>query len=149
MRFTQLASQKARCIVVACYHGYSRSRRKCACLCHKTTGYKGGRTREPDQNASTSPPFCLWLRQCDGFVRRGERDGLIGNPRMSLAIDVKRPRKEFDFVPKEIECNRAGQVGQVFKFDSAERHRLLREIKNGGAVGIRRGLTEEDDLEIR
>ena len=68
---------------------------------------------------------------------------------MSLAIDVKRPRKEFDFVPKEIECHRAGQVGQVFKFDFAERHRLLRKIKNDAAVDIRRGLAEEDNLEVR
>src|SRR5213596_1257546 len=89
---------------------------------------------------STFPRLRLWLRQCHGFVRRGERDGLIRDPRPNLAIEVKRSRKQFDFVPKEIEGHRAGQVGQVFKFDFAERHRLLRKIKNDGAVGIRRGL---------
>ena len=68
---------------------------------------------------------------------------------MSFAIDVKCPRKEFDFVPKEIECHRAGPVGQVFKFDSAERHRLLRKIKNDDAVDIRPRLAEENNLEVR
>jgi hypothetical protein len=65
---------------------------------------------------------------------------------MSLAIDVKRARQEFDFVPENIECHRAGQVGQIFEFDFAKWNRLLREIKNDGALGTRWGLAGEDNL---
>jgi len=98
---------------------------------------------------STFPRLCLWHRQCRGFVGRGERDGFIRTPRMRLAIDVKRPRKQFDFVPEEIERHRAGQVGKIFKFKFAERNRFLREIKNDRALEVRPRLAEEDNLEVR
>jgi hypothetical protein len=56
---------------------------------------------------------------------------------MRFAVDIKRPRKEFDFVPEKIASHRAGQVGEVFKFDRAERDRLLRNIEGhrGRRVG--------------
>src|SRR5438093_11485012 len=68
---------------------------------------------------------------------------------MRLTIDVKCPGKQFDFVPKEIECHRAGQVGQVFEFDFAERDRLLRDVKSNGTVNVRPRLAKEDNLEVR
>src|SRR5436190_3194654 len=98
---------------------------------------------------STFPQFSLGLRQRDGLVRRGKRNRVIRNPWMRFSIDVERPREEFDFVSEKIERHGAGKVSQVFKLDLAERHRLLRSIKNDGLVDIRHGLAEEDNLEVR
>ena len=100
-------------------------------------------------DVSTFPRFRLRLRQGRRFVGPAERDGPVRSPRVRLAIDVKRPRKEFDFVAEEIECHGAGKVGEVLEFHLAEGNRLLRDIKKDHARRVCKGLAGKDNLQVR